>query len=83
MHDLVALREVLQRAADDLLADAARVHVGGVEEVDAVLEGALDERPAGRLVQHPRPPRRRAVGHGAEAEPRDLQPRRAETDVVH
>ena len=63
----------LQRPAHHLLAHAARVHVGGVEEVDAVLERALDEGAARRLVQHPRPPGRRAVGHGAEAEPRDLQ----------
>ena len=82
-HDLIARGELLQRAAEDLLADAARIHVGGVEEVDAVLERALDERTAGGFVEHPRPPLRRAVGHRAEAEARDLQAGSAEPDVVH
>ena len=49
--DLVALREIAKRAADDLLAHAVRIHVRGVEEVDARLERFADERPALLLVQ--------------------------------
>ena len=52
-HDLVSLREVAQGAADDLLARAVGVGVGGVEEIDAELEGSLDERPARFLVERP------------------------------
>jgi len=51
--DFVALGEVLERAPQHLLADAERVDVGGVEEVDAVLERALDERPRRFLIEHP------------------------------
>ena len=54
-HQLIA-RLILQRTAEHLLADAARIHVGGVEKIDAVLERARDERPARRFVEHPRPP---------------------------
>ena len=54
------LGEILQRAADDLLARAVGIDVGGVEEVDAELERALDERPALLLVERPR--MRAAVG---------------------
>ena len=39
-HDLVAA--VLDRPADELLVGERAVHVGGVEEVDAEVEGAVD-----------------------------------------
>ena len=42
-----------QRPADDLLAGAVGIDVGGVEEVDAELERPLDERPALLLVERP------------------------------
>ena len=41
-HDLVATTG--DRAADELLVRARAVHVGGVEEVDAELERAMDRR---------------------------------------
>src|SRR6202035_6117982 len=44
--DLVATGEILDRAAEDLLAAAERVAVRRVEEVDAGFERALDERTA-------------------------------------
>jgi hypothetical protein len=47
-----------------LLARAERVHVGGVEEVDAGVERLLDERARRRLVE--RPGMRALIG-GAEA----------------
>ena len=39
--DLVAAGEIAQRTAGDLLADAQRVDVGGVEEVDAQVKRSL------------------------------------------
>jgi hypothetical protein len=61
-HDLLARDlEVLQRAAEHALALALRVDVGGVEEVDAVLERLLDVRQRGGLIEHPVAPLRRAV----------------------
>jgi hypothetical protein len=58
---LVAPRpEILQRAPEDLLAPAEGVHVGGVEEVDAELEGPADERAAFLLLQDPFAPAFRA-----------------------
>src|SRR5690349_10483193 len=45
-HDLVAAGEILDRAAEDLLAAAERISVRRVEEIDAALESALDERAA-------------------------------------
>ena len=81
--DLVAAGQVAHGPAQDLLARPARVHVGGVEEVDAVVEGLAHELPAGLLGQDPVPPARRAVGHHAEAEARDLQAGTSERDVFH
>ena len=71
------VRSFLQEPAGDDLALAAVVDVGGVEERDAALDGALDDRLGGGLVEHPRPLRRRAVAHHAEADARDAQTRAA------
>ena len=80
---LVAPGEVLQRAAEDFLAGAARIHVGGVEEVDAAFERPLDERTAGGLIERPGMPVGRSVRHRAEAEARHLEASRTESGVVH
>src|SRR4029077_14751301 len=80
---LVAAGQLVERPPDNLFADAARVHVGGVEEVDAVLERADEERAAGGLVEDPRPPLRRAIGHRPETDARDLQARATEPNVIH
>ena len=45
--------EVRQRGSDELLTGATRVHVGGVDEVDAQFECALDDRLGGGLVDGP------------------------------
>ena len=42
-HHLLPLGEFLERAADDLLARALRIDVGGVEEIDAALERLANE----------------------------------------
>src|SRR6185437_10671886 len=52
--DTVALRcEITQSAAEDLFAHSQRVHVGGIEEVDAKFQRALNERPALIFLQDP------------------------------
>jgi hypothetical protein len=83
--DVVAVGEVLQRPAEDLLAGTLGVHVGGVEEVDARLDRVPDERAALLLAQ--RPDRvaaaRLAVGHGADGDGRDVEAGVAELDVAH
>ena len=81
--DGVAVGEVADRAAENLLGDAARIHVGGVEEVDAALERALEERAAGFFAQDPRPPVRIAVGHGSETDPRNLEAAPPEIHILH
>ena len=82
-HPVARRAEILQRAAQDLFAHAERIHVRGVEKIDAQLERAPDERAALFLFEHPLPPTLRAVSHGAEANPRNLQAGRTEIDVIH
>src|SRR5207237_4944011 len=52
--DLVAAREILDRAAEDFFAAAERISVRGVEEVDTCFQRLLDERPALLLRASPR-----------------------------
>src|ERR1700722_13021993 len=83
--DIVALGEVAQGAAEDLLARALRIHVGGIEEIDATVDGVLDQRT--RLVFAERPHRVTAagitVGHRADRNGRHVQTGRAGLDVLH
>src|SRR5208283_2429151 len=84
-------RQVPQRPARDLLAGAQRVDVGRVEEVDAELEGALEEGPRLVLAQRPLPAGRLAghrrggvsVAHATEADARNGEASRAEASVFH
>src|ERR1051325_8065028 len=82
-HRFLARGQLAQRAADDFFAHAARVHVRGVEEVDARLEGALEEGTRRVFVEDPGAPRAGAVGHGAEADAGDFETGLAEIDVLH
>jgi hypothetical protein len=50
---LVAAGEILDRAAENFLAAAERIAVGGVEEIDAGFERLLDERAAFFLAEAP------------------------------
>ena len=77
-HDVVA-PAAGQRLADDLLGLAARVDVGGVDEVDAGVERAVDD--ADRLVVVGVAPG--AEHHRAEAERADLHAGAAERAVLH
>ena len=74
-HDLVAAGEILQRPADDLLAGAVGIDVGGIEEVDAEFQRPLDERPALLLVERPGMVAAigRSVRHAAETQARNLK----------
>src|SRR5690606_38114439 len=74
----------LEPAPQDLLRASGRGHVPaegirvrGVEEGDAALGSAVEDRARGVLVAL------QAEGHGPEAQPRDLQAGPAETHVFH
>jgi hypothetical protein len=84
-HHFFTPGEVVQRPPDDLLAGAVGVDVGGVEEVDARFDAALDERPALLLVERPGVGAAvgNAVAHAAEADGRDVEAGGAELDVLH
>jgi hypothetical protein len=84
-HDLLALGEIAQGAADDLLAGAVGVDVGGVDEIDAEFQCLLDERPTLLLIKGPEmgAALRHAIGHAAEADAGNLEASLAEPDVVH
>ncbi len=84
-HDLVTPGEVGERPADDLLAGAVGVDVGGVEEVDPGLQRLPDQRARGLLVEGPlvHAPVGQTVGHAAQTDPRDVQARRTELHVLH
>ena len=60
--------ELAEEFAGDDLTVAERVHVGGVEEVDASLDGALDKGASFIFGKDPLTPLLVAVGHHAEAE---------------
>ena len=81
--DVVALGVFLERPAEDLLARALRIDVGGVEEVDPALERLADERPRRLFLEHPFAPLGRAVGHAAEADFRHLHAGLAELRGFH
>jgi hypothetical protein len=84
-HHLVAPGKLAHRAAQELFAGAVGVDVGGVEEVDAGLEGLAVQRAAALFVHGPlvRAALRVAVGHAAQAEAGDLQAGLAESCVFH
>src|SRR5262249_61909571 len=68
------------RPAADLLRDRAAVGVGGVDEVAARVEVAIDDRPRFLLVAAPLG---HAEGHGAEAELGDAEAGTAESPDAH
>src|SRR5205823_4415565 len=83
--DLVAAREILDRAAEDFLAVAERIAVRRVEEIDARFERLLDEGPALLLGEAPGMIAEiaAAVAHAAEANARDIEAGAAELDIFH
>src|SRR6185503_5256360 len=87
-NDLVALREVADGAAQHLFALAGRIHVGGIEEVDARFERPLEVRASILFAQRPRPLQDSGrlglpVAHTSEAHTRNLQARAPQRHVLH
>ena len=84
-HDLLAVGVLLQRPPGDLLAGAAGVDVGRVDDVDAGLERRADRLPGEVLALGPRvaAPVGVAPAHRPERDPRDLEPGGAEPGVAH
>ena len=83
-HVVVSAREELrEQPSGDLLAAAARVHVGGVEERHARLDRVPHDRLRILLRELPGPNGRIAVAHHPEADPRDPEAGRAEAHVLH
>src|SRR3954447_14300252 len=82
---LIALREVLDRSAEDLLAIPERIAVRRVEEIDTGFERTLDKRAALLLAEAPGMITAVAatIAHAAEANPRHLQAGAAELGVLH
>ena len=67
----------LQPAPEDLLGDAAAVDVGGVDEIAARLDEAVENLPAQRLAAFA------PESHGAEAELADLEAGASEGTILH
>src|SRR5688572_17812554 len=61
--------EVLQLSREDLLGDSERIHIRGIEEIDAELESLPVDGPALFLLERPLSPGPRAESHRAQREP--------------
>jgi hypothetical protein len=76
--------DAAEHPAGDLLAGAAAVGVGGVEERDAGVGRLADDRLGFRLLQRPRSPGLLAAeAHHAQAQPGHLQAALSESHVLH
>jgi len=73
--------EMQVRMVRDQAPDLARGPGRAAGRVDHEQDGP--RLPRGGLIQHPWPPRRRAEGHHAEGNARDLESARAQIDVLH
>lgn len=82
-HDLLPRNlELLDHLAEELLADAVRVHGCRIPGVDAAIIGCFEEFECFVLFNHEGNPLRGADGHPAEDWGGNAQTRRAETDIV-
>ncbi len=77
------LSGLFERAAKNPFALTKRVHVGRVKEVDAQFQSAQDEGTPCVFFQHPLAPLLGAIGHGAQAKPRNFQASCSEINVFH
>ena len=85
-HNLIALRIFLQKLAGDFFGRTARIAIGGVEEIDARFQRALEEGPRGILIEQPVPMPALglvAITHTAKAQLRDGQTRIAKARKSH
>src|SRR5215468_7334826 len=81
--DFLAGEELADKAPGGHLARSAGVHVSSVEKGDAALDGQLDDRLRGVLVEDPRPVAVVPVTHHPEANPGDPQAALAQAYVLH
>ena len=89
-HHRLAAHVGLQKPAQHRLALAARVDIGGIEEIDAQIECLPQERFGFFFVQRPCLPSRQqfargraTVGHASEADARNFESGMAKIDVFH
>ena len=83
-HILPADR-IRQRAAQNFLAGAVRVHIGRVEKINAHIQSLFDKRARLIFGEHPRmiAPLRDAVTHAAKTNPRHLKSGSPQSRVLH
>src|SRR5215216_1534763 len=83
--DLVAICEVPQGTAEDLLAPSDGIHVRRIEEIDAKLKRLLDDRSAVLFVEHPLvdPTFRVPEPHAPKTDSRHFHPGAAQLRVLH
>ena len=67
-NDLIAPSMRLDGAPEDAFAFAERIHVRGIEEIDAAIQGGLHDQTAERVVANPGCPLGIAERHHAEAD---------------
>ncbi len=74
-----------ERLAEDLLGEPVRIDVGGVDQVDAGVDGEVDEPPrfAERNGSYPGESALAAESHRSQGQLRDLQSRIAQLSVFH
>ena len=89
-YDRFAARVGLEEAAHDGFTFAARINIGGIEEIDAEIERLAQKGLAVGFIQGPRMAsrhrlalRRAAVAHASKTNPGDFQSSAAEIDVFH
>ncbi len=78
--------EITQRLTEDLLREAFRIHVGGVDEIDARRERPLDQGIGVVLIDlaYVLPPRALAAErHGAQADFRNIKAGPAQRTMLH
>src|SRR5262245_47914827 len=83
IHAVAAGTKVFHGAAKDLLTCAHRIHVGGIEVIDAKFQRLPNEWARLLLFEYPRPPLFRSIRHRAQAKSRDFQSSGSKIDVVH
>src|SRR5262249_50482559 len=82
---LLASREILERAAENLFALADGIAIRGIEEIDAGFQRLLNERAALFLAECPLVEAAIAttIAHATKTEPRDIKPGAAHFGVLH
>lgn len=81
-HDFLTRNvEVPDSLADDLFADAVRIHVGRVPGVDTSVEGGLEDFERVFLIQHPGSPLLRSERHATKDRDRNAKTGGSQVDI--